>query len=181
MTATTTHTLAVLVENEPGVLARIASLFARRGFNIESLAVGATEDPSVARITLVVVLGDRPLEQIVKQLHKLIDVLRVREVPPSDAIEKELALIKVETRPGRRGEVLELAQVFHAEIVDAGPDHVVVHASATPENIERLRQVLEPFGITEMARTGRVALRRGAAGLKAPPLRTLSIADRPAS
>jgi acetolactate synthase-1/3 small subunit len=169
-----THTLSVLVENKPGVLARIAALFARRGFNIDSLAVGETEDPSVSRMTIVVSV-DKSLEHVTKQLHKLINVLRIAELPPDGSVERELALIKVGVEPGKRAEVLEIVEIFRAKVIDVDPDSVMIEATGTPEKVNALEELLRPFGVIELARTGRVALGRGAKGLKAAPLRPVPV------
>ncbi len=155
-----THTLSVLVENRPGVLARVAGLFARRGFNIDSLAVGETEDPRVSRMTIVVSADGKPLEQITKQLHKLIHVLRIAELPREASVERELALIKVSAPSGKRAEVLEIVEIFRAKVVDVDSDALVVEATGTPDKVGALEQLLEPYGIVELARTGRVALGR---------------------
>jgi acetolactate synthase I/III small subunit len=174
---TTTQTLSVLVENKPGVLARIAGLFARRGFNIDSLAVGETEDPAVSRMTIVVSVDNKPLEHVTKQLHKLINVLRIAELPHNGSVERELALIKVGAGAGRRAEVLEMVEIFRAKVIDVDPESIVVEATGTPEKIEALLQLLSPFGIIEMARTGRVALGRGARGLRAGVLRPVPVQE----
>ncbi|MGH2806485.1 MAG: acetolactate synthase small subunit [Actinomycetota bacterium] len=164
------HTLSVLVENKPGVLARIAGLFARRGFNIDSLAVGQTEDPAVSRMTISV-SADKPVEQIVKQLYKLINVLRITELPHDAAVERELALIKVGVGAGRRAEVIEICEIFRGKVIDVDADALVLEATGTPDKIAALEELLRPYGIVELARTGRVALARGGRGLKAPNLR----------
>jgi acetolactate synthase-1/3 small subunit len=174
---TTTQTLSVLVENKPGVLARIAGLFARRGFNIDSLAVGETEDPAVSRMTIVVSVDNKPLEHVTKQLHKLINVLRIAELPHNGSVERELALIKVGAGAGRRAEVLEMVEIFRAKVIDVDPESIVVEATGTPEKIEALLQLLSPFGIIEMARTGRVALGRGAKGLRPGVLRPVPVQE----
>jgi acetolactate synthase I/III small subunit len=174
---TTTQTLSVLVENKPGVLARIAGLFARRGFNIDSLAVGETEDPAVSRMTIVVSVDNKPLEHVTKQLHKLINVLRIAELPHDGSVERELALIKVGAGAGGRAEVLEMVEIFRAKVIDVDPESIVVEATGTPEKIEALLQLLSPFGIIEMARTGRVALGRGARGLRAGVLRPVPVQE----
>lgn len=167
----TTHTLAILVDNRPGVLARIAGLFARRGFNIDSLAVGKTQQPSLARMTIVVRVDGKPLEQITKQLHKLINVLRIAELPDDGSVQRELALIKVGAGAGTRAEVIEIAEIFRAKVVDVDAESLVIEATGTPEKIVALEELLRPYRIVEMARTGRVALSRGARGLKAPLIR----------
>jgi acetolactate synthase I/III small subunit len=169
-----THTLSVLVENKPGVLARVAALFARRGFNIDSLAVGETEDPSVSRMTIVVSV-DKSLEHVTKQLHKLINVLRIAELPHDGSVERELALIKVGVEPGKRAEVLEIVEIFRAKVIDVDPDSVMIESTGTPEKVNALEEMLRPFGVIELARTGRVALGRGAKGLKAAPLRPVPV------
>jgi acetolactate synthase-1/3 small subunit len=174
------HTLSVLVENRPGVLARVSGLFARRGFNIDSLAVGETEDPAVSRMTIVVSVEGKPLEAITKQLHKLINVLRIAELPHGDSVERELALVKVSVGPGKRAEVLEIVEIFRAKVVDVDADAVIVEATGTPEKVHALEELLSPFGIVEMARTGRVALARGARGLKAPSLAPVRLEARSA-
>jgi acetolactate synthase-1/3 small subunit len=173
----TSHTLSVLVENKPGALARVAGLFARRDFNIDSLAVGETDDPSVSRMTIVVsVEATKPLEQCTKQLHKLINVLRISELP-TDAVEREMALIKVSASAGKRAQVLEIAEIFRAKVVDVDSDALVIEATGTPEKVQALEELLRPHGIVEMARTGRIALARGSAGLKAPALRPLALTE----
>lgn len=166
---TSSHTLSVLVQNVPGVLARISGLFARRGFNIDSLAVGETDDPAVSRMTIVVRADGKPLEQVAKQLHKLINVLRIAELRPGASVERELALIKVGAPAGKRAEVLEIVEIFRANVIDVDAEAVVVEATGSPDKVNALEQLLEPYGIVEMARTGRVALARGGHGLK-PPL-----------
>ena len=174
---TTSQTLSVLVENKPGVLARISGLFARRGFNIDSLAVGETEDPAVSRMTIVVSVEGKPLEHVTKQLHKLINVLRIAELPHDASVERELALIKVSAGAGRRAEVLEMVEIFRAKVIDVDRESIVVEATGTQEKIEALLELLSPFGIIEMARTGRVALGRGARGLRAGVLRPVPVQE----
>lgn len=165
-----THILSVLVENKPGVLARIAGLFARRGFNIDSLAVGETEDPSVSRMTIVCSAAGKPLEHITKQLHKLINVLKIAELPHDDSVERELAMIKVGVSAGKRAEVLEVAEIFRAKVLDVDPNALTIEATGAPEKIVALEELLRPYGIVEMVRTGRIALARGSVGLKPPVL-----------
>ena len=154
------HTLSVDVEDKPGALARISTMFARRGFNIESLAVGPTERPEVSRITLRVDCSQHSLEQIEKQMHKLVNVLRVVELAAGEAIERELALIKVAAAPERRAEVISLAGAFHARIADVGADAVVLEAVGTPDELDALEELVRPLGIKELVRTGRVGLAR---------------------
>lgn len=167
--------LSVLVENRPGVLARISGLFARRGFNITSLAVGETEDAAVSRMTIAVSAEGKPVEQVVKQLHKLINVLRIEELTRSEAVERELTLIKVSVDAGRRAEVLEIVEIFRAKVVDVDQAALTVEATGTPEKVRALQELLEPYGIVELARTGLVALGRGQRGLKAPALRPVEV------
>jgi acetolactate synthase-1/3 small subunit len=176
-----THTVSVLVQNRPGVLARISALFARRGFNIDSLAVGETEDPAVSRMTIVVSSDGPPVEQMVKQLHKLIHVLRIAELPHDGSVERELALIKVAVDAGRRAEVLEVVEIFRGKVVDVDPNALVVEVTGAPEKVAAFEEMMRTYGIVEMARTGRVALGRGAGGLKAPRIRPVPIADMSAS
>ena len=154
------HTLSVLVENKPGALMRISSMFARRGFNIESLAVGPTERPDVSRITLRVDCEQHPLEQIEKQMHKLVNVLRVQELEPGEAIERELALIKVNAPPDKRSELLALADVFNARVADLGPDAIVFELTGSPEELDSFQELVRPHGLQELVRTGRIGLTR---------------------
>jgi acetolactate synthase-1/3 small subunit len=154
------HTLSVHVENKPGALTRITSMFARRGFNIESLAVGPTEHHHISRVTLSVDCDDAALAQIEKQMHKLVNVLRITELTPGESIERELALIKVTAPPAKRGELLALADVFKARVADLGPDAVVFELAGTPEEIDSFEELVRPHGVKELVRTGRVGLRR---------------------
>jgi len=156
------HTLSVLVENKPGVLARISSLFRRRGFNIESLAVGPTEDPAISRMTIVVDLEERPLEQVTKQLYKLINVIKISDLTPEEAVERELILIKVSASSAIRAEIIEIADIFRAKIIDVGRDTVTIEATGTEDKVRAMVDLLRPYGIKELARTGKVALTRGA-------------------
>jgi len=156
-----THTLSVLVENKPGVLARVASLVSRRGFNIESLAVGPTEAPDMSRITLVVTVDDLVLEQITKQLNKLVEVLKIVELDPG-AVRRELILIKVRAEAEQRGRVLEILQLFQgAKAVDISADTITIEAVGSPEKLEAMMKLLEPFGIRELVQSGLVAMGRG--------------------
>jgi acetolactate synthase-1/3 small subunit len=154
------HTLSVLVENKPGALMRVSSLFARRGYNIESLAVGPTERQDVSRITMRVDCEQHPLEQIEKQMHKLVNVLRVAELVPGESIERELALIKVAAPPDRRAELLALGDVFHARIADLGPEALVFEIVGSAEEIDSFEELLRPHGVKELVRTGRIGLTR---------------------
>jgi acetolactate synthase I/III small subunit len=153
------HTLSVLVENRPGVLTRCAGLFARRGFNIESLAVGTTEEPSKSRITIRVDCEQHSVDQVIKQLYKLVDVLKVQELGAT-AVELEVLLIKVASTPERRPEIIALAEVFECRVVDVGPDAIMFSCMARPDRLHALEELLRPYGIKELVRTGRIALDR---------------------
>lgn len=155
------HTLSVLVENKPGVLARIAGLFSRRGFNIDSLAVGPTEHPEISRMTIVVNVEDRPLEHVTKQLNKLINVIKIVELEPSASVQRELILVKVKADVQSRGAVLEIVQLFRAKVVDVTPETVTIEATGSPDKLDAMLRVLEPFGIRELVQSGTVAVARG--------------------
>ena len=155
------HTLSVLVQNTPGVLARVAGLFARRGFNIESLAVGQTETPDVSRMTIVVNVEDLPLEQVTQQLNKLINVLKIVELEPAQSVQRELLLVKVKANQDARSQVIELVQMFRAKVVDVAHDAMTIEATGSTDKIAALLQVLEPFGIRELVQSGVVAMGRG--------------------
>jgi acetolactate synthase I/III small subunit len=169
------HTLSVLVENKPGVLARIASLFARRGFNIDSLAVGPTEYPDVSRMTIVVNVEDNPLEQVTKQLNKLINVLKIVELEPAASVSRELLLVKVKADLQARSQVLEVVQLFRAKVIDVAADAVTIEATGGAEKIDALLRVLEPFGVKELVQSGMVAMGRGSRSITD---RTLRPVDR---
>ncbi|MEL6457115.1 MAG: acetolactate synthase small subunit [Cyanobacteria bacterium J06621_15] len=154
------HTLSVLVEDEAGVLSRISSLFARRGFNIESLAVGPAEQAGISRITMVVPGDDRIIEQLTKQLYKLINVLKVQDITEVPCVDRELMLIKVNATSSNRSEVVEIAQIFRARIVDTAEDSLTVEVVGDPGKIVAIVQLLQKFGLREIARTGRIALTR---------------------
>jgi acetolactate synthase I/III small subunit len=154
------HTLSVLLEDRPGALARISTMFARRGFNIDSLAVGPTERPGVSCITLRVDCEQHTLEQIEKQIHKLVNVLRVTELRPGDAVERELLLLKVSAAPERRAELITTADAFKGRVVDLGPDAVVFELTGTPEELDAFQELARPHGIQELVRTGRVGMSR---------------------
>jgi acetolactate synthase-1/3 small subunit len=157
------HTLSILVDNKPGVLTRVTGLVARRGFNIESLAVDRTEDARLSRVTVVVQADDVSVEQITKQLHKLINVHKINDLSKEESIDRELALFKVRVTPEQRSEIIEIAGIFRANIVDAGAQTLVVEATGTHEKLSALEELFKPYGITEMARTGKIALSRGKA------------------
>lgn len=156
------HTLAVLVENSPGVLARVAGLFSRRGYNIDSLAVGRTDNPAISRMTIVVEGDERVLEQVSKQLHKLVDVIKINDITSSAHVDRELVLIKVSADAGSRGEIMQIAQIFRASIVDYGHKNLTLECTGNQEKINAFEEALYPFGIKELVRTGKVAMLRGA-------------------
>ena len=158
---TNRHTLAVLVENKPGVLTRVAALFARRAFNIKSLAVGETEPPEISRMTIIVDADSAPIEQVVKQLNKLINVLKVVELEPEDSVERRLLLMKVQADETRRTSVLQIVDLFRAHIVDVQPESVVIESVGSLPKLEALLRALEPYGVTELVQSGAVAIGRG--------------------
>jgi acetolactate synthase-1/3 small subunit len=168
----TRHTLSVLVENKPGVLARVAGLFSRRGFNIDSLAVGPTEHPDVSRMTIVVSVEDLPLEQVTKQLNKLVNVLKIVELEPDASVQRELLLLKVRADAGTRSHVLETVQLFRAKVVDVAVDAVTIEATGTTDKLDALIRVLEPFGIRELVQSGLVAVARGSRSMTDRALRS---------
>ncbi|MCY7325955.1 MAG: acetolactate synthase small subunit [Microbacteriaceae bacterium] len=156
-----THVLSLLVEDKPGLLTRVAGLFARRGFNIESLAVGKSEIPGLSRITVVVDVEDLPLEQVTKQLNKLINVLKIVELDPSQTVEREHMLIKVRVDNSTRSQILEAATLFRARIVDVATDALVIEVTGDTPKVQALLRVLEPYGIKEIAQSGLLAIGRG--------------------
>ncbi len=155
------HIISVLVENKSGVLAKISGLFSRRGFNIESLAVGPTENDKISRITIVVNAENHGIEQIVKQLYKLINVIKIQELDPLNIVERELVLIKVSTDSKTRAEVLEIVNIFRANIVDVGKKSLIVEITGARSKINALEEMLRPYGILELVRTGKIACSRG--------------------
>jgi len=157
----TKHTLSVLVEDKPGVLARVAGLFSRRGFNIESLAVGPTEQDDVSRMTIVVAVEELPLEQVTKQLNKLVNVLKIVELEQPTSVQRELLLVKVRADATVRSQVLETVHMFRAKVVDVSPEALTVEATGTADKLDALRRMLEPYGIREMVQSGMVAIGRG--------------------
>ena len=166
------HTLSVLVENKPGVLTRIAGLFSRRGFNIDSLAVGPTEHPEVSRMTVVVDVEDLPLEQVTKQLNKLVEVLKVVELDQNASVQREILLVKVRADMQTRSHILETAQLFRAKVVDVATDAVTIEATGSSDKLDALLRILEPFGIRELVQSGRVAIGRGARSITDRSLRS---------
>jgi acetolactate synthase I/III small subunit len=161
------HTITALVENRPGVLARVTGLFARRGFNIESLAVSITEDATVSRMTLVVGGDEKALEQISKQLNKLIDVIKVIDFEPEHAIEREMVLVKVSAEEQNRAEVLRIADIFRAKVIDVTPKSYTLEATGTPAKVSAMVELLRPLGLKELVSTGPVVIGRGSKGWKA--------------
>ncbi len=155
------HTLSILVENHAGVLSRVAGLFSRRGFNIDSLAVGITEDPEISRMTIVVDGDDYIVEQVGKQLNKLIDVIKIKELDDTESVSRELALIKVGAVASTRSEIMQLVEIFRAKIVDVSKNTLTIESSGTSDKVEALLDMLRPFGIKEIVRTGTIAIERG--------------------
>ena len=162
------HVISALVMNEPGVLAHVAGMFSARGFNIDSLVVGRTEDPNLSRMTIVVNADDRILEQVRKQLAKIVTVVRVRDYKDLPFVERDLALVKVATPSGKRSEIMEIVDVFRGRVVDVGPSTVMVLLSGTEEKIDAFVELVRPYGIKELARTGVIAMPRGSSTVSAP-------------
>jgi len=164
------HTLSVLVENKAGVLSRVTGLFSRRGFNIESLAVGSCEEPGMSRITIVVIGDDEKVEQVMKQLNKLIDVIKVSDLTENERVERELALIKVTAEAGTsRAEIMQIATIFRAQIIDVGSKSVILQVTGDTDKIDAVEKLLRQYGVKELVRTGRIGILRGSkivAGLK---------------
>jgi acetolactate synthase-1/3 small subunit len=155
------HVLSVLVENKPGVLTRVAGLFARRGFNIDTLAVGPTEDPSVSRMTITLDGAAHPIDQVTKQLHKLINVIKLRDLEPEQTIAREMALFKIQADGQSRGEIMQLADIFRGRIIDVSHRTATIEITGTHDKIEAFEQMVRPFGLVEMVRTGEIAIARG--------------------
>ena len=155
------HILSVLVENKPGALTRIAGLFARRGFNIDTLAVGPTEDPTVSRMTITLDGAAHPIDQVTKQLHKLVNVIKIRDLEPEETIAREMALFKVTTDGDTRAEVMRLTDIFRGRIIDVSSRTVTVEITGTAAKIEAFESMVRPFGLAEMVRTGEIAIARG--------------------
>lgn len=166
------HTLSVLVENRPGVLTRVAGLFARRGFNIHSLAVGPTEHPDISRMTVVVDVEELPLEQVTKQLNKLVNVIKIVELEPGASVRREMLLVKVKADLASRHHVLQTAELFRARVIDVAPDAVTIEATGSPDKIEAFLRVLEPFGIRELVQSGLVGIGRGSRSITDRALRS---------
>ena len=157
------HVLSILVENKPGVLTRIAGLFARRGFNIDTLVVGPTDDESLSRITLTLDGAMHPIDQVTKQLHKLINVLKIRDLEPDEAVAREMALFKISGDSGSRGEIMQVVEIFRAKIIDIQRRSVIVEVTGTHDKVEAFERMVRPFGLIEMMRTGEIAIARGRA------------------
>jgi acetolactate synthase I/III small subunit len=169
------HTLSVLVEDKPGVLARIAGLFSRRGFNIDSLAVGPTELPDVSRMTIVVSVEGRPLEQVTKQLNKLIEVIKIVELDGPGSVNRELLLVKVKADVDTRGQLLDAVALFKARVVDVAPDAVTVEITGNPDKLGDFLRVVEPFGIRELVQSGMVAISRGSRAISERSVRPVPV------
>ena len=169
----TTHTLSVLVENKRGVLARVSGLFSRRGFNIESLAVGPTEHPEISRITILVSVEGTALEQVTKQLNKLINVIKIVELEDAASVQRELLLVKVRADDTTRRGVLEMVELFRAKVVDVGPEALTIEVTGQPAKLEAMLRMLDPYGIREMVQSGVVALGRGPRSMTQAALRSV--------
>ena len=171
-----THTLSVLVEDKPGVLARIAGLFSRRGFNIDSLAVGPTELASISRMTIVVSVEGPPLEQVTKQLNKLVEVIKIVELEDRESVERELLLVKVRADAESRGQVLDAVRLFRAKVVDVAPDAVTIEVTGNAAKLRDFLAVIEPFGLRELVQSGMVAIGRGSRSITERTLRPAPVA-----
>jgi len=169
------HTLSVLVENKPGVLARVAALFSRRGFNIDSLAVGPTEHDDVSRMTIVVDVEDIPLEQVTKQLNKLVEVIKIVELEPGASVQRELLLVKVGATAETRGQVLDAVQLFRAKVIDVAPDAVTIQLTGNSGKLQDFLTVVEPFGIRELVQSGMVAIGRGSRSISERPAKPVLV------
>ena len=155
------HTLSVVVEDRPGALTRITTMFARRGFNIDTLAVGPTEDPEVSRITMTLDGAVHPIDQVTKQLHKLVNVIKIRDLEPEETVARELALFKVAADSSTRGEVMQIVEIFRGKIIDVSKRSVIIEVTGSWDKIEAFERMVRPFGLIEMARTGEIAISRG--------------------
>ena len=175
------HTLSVLVENKPGVLTRVSALFSRRGFNIESLAVGPTEHDEISRMTVVVNLEDTPLEQVTKQLNKLVEVIKIVELEPEARVQRALMLVKISATPENRSQVLDTIQLFRAKVVDVSTDTVVVQLAGNTGKLNDFLRVIEPFGIRELSQSGMVGMGRGARSISERSLRTVVVPAPPSA
>lgn len=171
----TKHTLSVLVEDKPGVLARVAALFSRRAFNIESLAVGPTEHPDVSRMTIVVDVEGTPLEQVTKQLNKLVEVIKIVELDPIMSVNRELVMVKVSATSESRGQVLDAVQLFRAKVIDVSPEAVTIQIAGNSGKIADFLSVVQPFGIRELVQSGQVAIGRGSRSISERSLRPVTV------
>lgn len=169
------HTVSVLVEDRPAVLAQISGLFARRGYNIHSLAVGQTEEPGVSRITVVVDVESSPLEQLIKQLNKMVHVIRIVELLPESSVQRRLVLVKVKADVGRRSQVVDLANIFRARILDTSPESILLQIVGDGQKVDAFLELLEPFGIRELVQTGVVAMVRGPRSMTDKAARRLTV------
>jgi acetolactate synthase I/III small subunit len=174
------HTLSVLVENKPGVLARVAALFSRRGFNIDSLAVGPTEHPEISRMTILVNVEESPLEQVTKQLNKLVEVIKIVELDQTQSVNRELLLVKVKADAASRGKVLEVVQLFRAKVVDVATDAVTIQIVGNPDKLADFLRMIEPYGVRELVQSGMVAIGRGSRSISERTLRPVAVPVPPA-
>jgi acetolactate synthase-1/3 small subunit len=173
------HTLSVLVENKPGVLARVAGLFSRRGFNIDSLAVGPTEHPEVSRMTIVVNVEESPLEQVTKQLNKLVEVIKIVELDSNQSVARELLLVKVRADAATRGQVLEIVQIFRGKVVDVATDAVTVQVVGNADKLADFLRMVEPYGVRELVQSGMVAIGRGPRSITERTVRPVAVPAPP--
>ena len=155
------HTLSILTENKPGVLSRIAGLFARRGFNIDTLTVGPTDDDAISRFTITIDGAEHPIDQVTKQLHKLINVIKIRDLEPADTVARELALFKLAVDGTARAEVMQICEIFRGKVVDVSKRSIIIEITGTTEKVEAFERMVRPFGLVEMMRTGEIAIARG--------------------
>ena len=175
------HTLSVLVENKPGVLARVAGLFSRRGFNIDSLAVGPTEHPEVSRMTIVVDVASSPLEQVTKQLNKLVEVIKIVELDATQSVNRELLLVKVKASAATRGQVLEIVQLFRAKVVDVATDAITIQIVGNGDKLADFLTMVEPYGVRELVQSGMVAIGRGSRSISERTLKPVPVPATPAA
>ena len=175
------HTLSVLVENKPGVLARIAGLFSRRGYNIDSLAVGPTEHAEISRMTIVVSVESSPLEQVTKQLNKLVEVIKIVELDPDASVNRELIMVKVSASAETRGQVLDTVQLFRATVIDVAPDALTIQMLGSSAKIVDFLRIIEPFGVRELVQSGQVAIGRGSRSISERSLRPVAVPAPPAA
>ena len=175
------HTLSVLVENKPGVLARVAALFSRRGFNIDSLAVGPTEHPEISRMTILVNVEESPLEQVTKQLNKLVEVIKIVELDNAQSVNRELLLVKVKADSTTRGQVLEVVQLFKAKVVDVATDAITIQIVGNPDKLGDFMRMVEPYGVRELVQSGMVAIGRGSRSISERTLKPVSVPVPPAA